>query len=57
MKDFADAVAKIGPEQIAEYETTGRTEVEYKVKSSGAVEREILQAGDLQASNLKRSPP
>lgn len=51
MKDIADAVTKMGPEQIAEYEATGSTQVEYKAKGSGAVERETLQAGELQASH------
>lgn len=50
MKDVADAVAKMGSEQISEYEASGSVEVEYKAKGSSDVQRETLQAGELQAS-------
>ncbi len=52
MKDVADAVAKMGAEQIAEYETSGSVEVEYKAKGSSDVQRETLQAGEVQVSNF-----
>lgn len=48
MKDVADAVAKMGSEQIAEYEASGSIEVEYKAKGSSDVQHETLQAGEVQ---------
>ncbi|BDA43238.1 Isoleucine-tRNA ligase, cytoplasmic [Coccomyxa sp. Obi] len=50
MKDVADAVAKMGSEQIAEYEAKGSVEVEYNAKGSSDVQRETLQAGEVQVS-------
>lgn len=46
-------VGKLGSDQIAEYEAKGNVEVEYKVKGSGAVERETLQAGEIQACHTQ----